>query len=497
VKATINDCLQIAFSVAELGNDPLKRNLLAYLSVLPPIQIEYSVLTRLFQVSSEEETKFQNALTFLVERGWLEETLVEETHLLYMHPVIQLTLRKKLKPTATKISGLIRELANLISTNSYETRSVEELLLYTPFVESIIEHLPANDEGVADLYESYASISRELYGDREKALDYAWRAYSLRKKVESADLIGIAASANGLAIELRNKREFSTALGLSQEAIEIMENILDPDPDQLKKLATYYQNQGQILRGQLKTQEAIDLFEKSMMLLQKHQLDHPHLVAAANNNIGLVYNNQRGDYRAALPYYQKAVRIAKASEDPKVYHYYNNLADCLIDNGLLSDALQYQLRVVEQYEKAPNKEKNGHLAIAYKVLSDIYAALGGDNNISYALDYQQKAIFIKRNINSPVSLAISLTAMAKLHKADSSYQDLTKAINFQKQANDLFLKQGNSQILTGLEILLELHIKSQHTRAAQETFNMLLEQARLFLSDDQIKSLTVRWQEKL
>ncbi len=497
VKTTIHDCLQIAFSVAELGNDPLKRDLLAYLSVLPPMQIAYSVLMKLFLIDATNDTKFQNALSFLVERGWLDETIIDGNHFLYMHPVVQLTLRKRLKPTASKISGLINELANLIRTGTYERRSVEELMLYTPFVESVIENLPPDDESVAALCENYAGLSREVYGDHRKALDFAQRAYTLRTKRLPADHVDMATSANSLAIALRFNGEFQTALMMSQQAITILNNKPDKTDELLKELAVYHQNQGQILRNLNQNQEAIAQFRKSLSLLQQHQLDHPHLMAAANGNIGVVYNNQLLDARSALPYYQEAVRIAETSNDPKLYHYYNNLADCLIDNGRLLEALSYQLRVVEQYEKAPNKEQNSNLAIAYKVLSDIYGAIGGDENIVIALLYQNKAIFIKENINNPVSLAISYTAMAKLYKAESPQKDLQKALHYQLQANELFKQKSNAQIVTGLEVLTDLYMRMGKRSQTLETHQTMIEQARIYRTAEQTEALITDWQKKL
>lgn len=496
-KTTIHECLEIAFSLAELGNDPFNRDVLAYFSVLPPVRIAYSALRTLFSVDDTSETKFQNALSFLVERGWLDEAAADGNHFLYMHPVVQLTLRKKLKPTAAKIPGLIHTLAGLLRTESYEHRPVEELLLYTPFVESVIEHLPPDDVTVATLYDSYASICREIFGNRQKALDYAQRAYALRKQLLPANHVDVAASLNALSIEFRFNRTFTTALALSREAVEILERTPHQSPEVLTNLATYHQNQGQILRGLNQPREAIGQFSKSLDLLARHRLRHPHLVAAVNSNIGLVYNNELFDAPAALPYHREAVRIAKVSNDPKLHHYYNNLADCLTDNARFSEALGYQLRVVEHYEKAPDKEKNGNLGVAYKNLSDIYAAMGGEEHIDAALKYQQKAVFIKKNINNPISLAVSYTALANLYRADSSWQNLRKALDYQLEANEMFRAHGNPQIVTGLEVLTDIHLRMGDGRAARAAFEALIEQARRYRTDEQASALMSRWQEKL
>ncbi len=450
VKTTISKCLNIAFLLSEFGNDKFKLKVLSYLSILPPNQIEYEVAKKLFKVENDDELKFIETLNFLYERGWIEQERNDGKTFFYMHPMIQHTIRKKIKPNIETLSDLVVELSKLLSISGYENKS-ENVVLYTPFVENTIaEFEKTEDLSIAHLCYAYSQLTRDFYGDKIKSVEYAKKALSIRLNKLPENHDDLIASYNNCAISLRHLGNNTEAYEFVEKAITILENRQNKTEEDFKNLATYNNTQGQILkyfRTVSHIEAALDKFQTGLSILKENNINHPHLEAALNDNIGNTYNYSLEQFVTALPYLQKAVKLGEATNDPHIFNYYNNIAGCYLDLDKLDEAEFYIKKVIANYESMPFKDTNANLAIAYKQYSDIllgkFLKSGIDTDINEALEYQNKAIFIKEKNQNIHSLAISYNAIAKILNAKSSIQNNEKALEYALIAVEVF-KQMNS-----------------------------------------------------
>lgn len=459
-KTTISKCLNIAFSLAEFGDDRFIKTILGYLSILPPIQIEFNTLKNLFKINDNQINKFNETLNNLVERGWLDREIGEHQILFYMHPMIQDTVRKNLKPSPKKFSELIWELSKLI-TSSIEGVKNDNVVLFTPFVEGIVKKFEKRKDNlsIAKLCQSYASILIELFGDGKKALIYSHKSLIIREKQLPYDHEDILESYNSYSIALRHDKQLQKAEGYTDKIITILLDKPNKSEKEIQNLASYINTKAQIFRN--KNNEtfiigALDLFNYAIQILEENKVEHPHLLSSIYDNIGTTYNNKLNKPKEALPYFLKAIEIGEQSNAPKIVNSYNNIAACYTDLNELDKAESNILKVIQHYEQLPNKETNTNLAIAYKINSDLlfekYLLNNQAIDIENALEFQKKSIIIKAHHQNKIGLAKSYLSFARILNADSHLKDNENALKYVSLSIEIFTEK---------EELMDLHTAQQ------------------------------------
>lgn len=477
-KTTISKCLNIAFSISEFNSDKLSKRILGYLSILPPTQIEYKVLKNLFKVSSNDEKKFINSINYLYERGWIElETNGSYTYI-YMHPIIQATIRKKIKPLLENFTDLIVELSKNLTFRTYKAQQHNrDIVLYTPFVEAIIaKYENQQDLSIASLSNAYSQLLGTFLGDRENALKYSLKALSIRTEKLREDHEEVIESLNASSTAYRHMNKYAESLDLINQALHILERKPEKSEETYKNIANCYNTQGQLYKSWGKADNALNSFKMALELIENQKLFHPHLEACINDNIGNTYiyymENKVND---ALPYFQHSVSLGEKYNDPQIFIYYNNIAGCYLDLDDYNKAELYIKKVIENYEGMPSKETNGNLAIAYNQYADIlhekYLLSKNENEIEKSIEYRNKGIVIKTKNKNITSLAISLNGMAKTLSEDSQYKNLPNAVEYAESAAMIFKNSiGNQKNLKSTyNVLISIYTKMKNTEKVRET----------------------------
>lgn len=473
-KTTISKCLNIAFSLSEFGADNFTKQILSYLSILPPIQIEFQIAKSLFKIGPDEEMKFINSINALYEKGWIEiETNGAFTYI-YMHPIIQDTVRKKIKPSVRNLSDFISELSKNITFSTYQPQqNNQNVILYTPFIESIIEKFDKDqDLSIASLCFAYSQVLRNYYGDHQKSIDYSLKALKIRFEKLPQDDHEVLASINNCAIGFRSLNQPDKAFQLINQALKILQDKSEKSEETLISIANYNNTQGQILKSLGKPKEALNSFKSGLDIIINNKLIHPHLEASLNDNIGNTYTYALNEPQIAITFMEYAVSLAEKHQDPLIYNYYNNIAGCYLDLNDLEKAEFYIEKVIQNYESMPHKETNSNLAIAYNQYSDIlldrYHYNGNEEDIKQALETRNKSILIKQRNQSLRSLAISYNGMAKILNSKSSIQDATKALEYSlaaieafKKINDIINLKNAYQVIIAVYTQLEMHAEAQ------------------------------------
>ncbi|CAF3591327.1 unnamed protein product [Rotaria sp. Silwood1] len=185
--------------------------------------------------------------------------------------------------------------------------------------------------------------------------------------------------------------EYSKALTLYQQALEIQKTALPPNhPD----LAQSYNNIGNVYSKMGEYSKALTSHERALEI-EKIALspNHPDL-AASYNNIGLVYYNM-GEYPKALSSYERALEIQKIAlppNHPDLAMTCNNIGAVYYNMGKYSKALTYYERALETKKIAllPN---HPDLAMTCNNIGAVYYNMG---EYSKALSSHERSLEIRK-----------------------------------------------------------------------------------------------------
>lgn len=187
-----------------------------------------------------------------------------------------------------------------------------------------------------------------------------------------------------------------------------------------------YSNWGMNLINQGKLREGLEL------LLQGAQL-HPnsHIIL---NNVGYGYR-QLGQYEKALEFYDRALGIARRSQDDSVIaSLLNNMAGVYRSRGDFAKALAFYEQSLETLTKSGDQRR---IALTTSNIGAVYNALGQD---AKALSYYEQALTIARQIADRSSESIYLSNMAIIHDNQGEYAKAlalyTQALSIHRELKD-------------------------------------------------------------
>jgi tetratricopeptide (TPR) repeat protein len=239
-----------------------EKRVLTNLAVLPAMYTPMEWLREWLKLEHNE------AFCGLAEKGWLRR----EKDTIFMHQVIQETVRHHHLPDAKNCNELIVSLGNKLFLKPEENPIDKKP--YVVFADSLLRHVHDMDEELATLANNLSA--RYLnYGQLPEALEFQQKALTIKKSVLGENHPSLATSYNNLSLIYQDMGKLEPALEFQQKAVTIRESVLDENhPD----LAQSYNNLSMIYKDMGKLEPARELAEKAVAILTTLFPDgHPNL----------------------------------------------------------------------------------------------------------------------------------------------------------------------------------------------------------------------------
>ena len=168
---------------------------------------------------------------------------------------------------------------------------------------------------------------------------------------------------------------------------------------------------------------AIDDLQQQVTQLEQTAPESP-LLMTLYNNLGEAYADQY-DYKQALELYEKALILAQAKSDPAGQaRSLRNLGDALRKCGRPLQALDYYQQALSKYQELG--DRNGEAATLNQ-LGNAYYSL---SQYQQAMEYHQQSLVIKREIGDRQGEAASLGNLGNAYYSLGQYQ---QAIEYYQQ----------------------------------------------------------------
>jgi len=220
-----NQLLKI-FDLSTISEE--EQYILMNLSILP--QVGLQELVEWIELETMEE------INSLEKKGWISINSVDAKDIIYVHPLIQETIRYQLNPTTDKcvklIEAIIRALHTRPTDNSLDKK------VYTIFGDYILKYIDEETERIATLSNNLSSIYIDL-GNLGKSLEYQHKAVDIREKVLGENHPDLATAYNNLSSIYKILGIPEKSPEYQHKAVEIYEEMLG---DEHPFLATSYNN---------------------------------------------------------------------------------------------------------------------------------------------------------------------------------------------------------------------------------------------------------------
>ena len=276
----------------------------------------------------------------------------------------------------------------------------------------------------------YAYFRLGAYDEAQSLLE---RAYSLKKKSNATDRLGLATNAFNLATIYRMRGEFKRAEPYFHEAIKIRQQMLGanagPVTEPLDGL-------GECLYDEGRDAEAEPILRTSLTIARKQKID---LGDNSRDYLALVLE-RRGAYQEARQLLREAVQISrrfKGTESASYFVHLHNLAGASIDAGDLTEAETTERQALAVRRRIVAAD---HPDLGYPLnnLGWILLARGAWKDaepvLHEALEIRRKALGEKHPL-----FAASLANWARVLQARGDYaqaeQDFRQALEIVQQAN--------------------------------------------------------------
>ena len=234
-------------------------------------------------------------------------------------------------------------------------------------------------------------------------------------------------------------------------------------------LADYYNEKGIILKQQSRFDEALELYNETLLIQQKE--GNIKGEARSYNNIGRIYEAME-NYHEAFRYYQKALLIYdKLPITKSTAITLQNIGNIYRATEVLDSAMLYYQNALSIYEFSENK-----LLIAY-VYNSI-AAVTADRETAIA--YLNKSIKIQKEINAELDLGKSYVELAEVY---IKYKQFEAAIPYLINGYELFASSRHKN--SARDALKYLY---QTYKSLGDYENALKYQTIYFAYQDSIKS---------
>lgn len=267
-----------------------------------------------------------------------------------------------------------------------------------------------------ELVKKVLEVVRDIKSERrEKALEYASRAFHLSREISFIE--GISHSSIHLGELYWFKGEFKVSLEYFHLALQYNSTLKNLPYEGLiqKGLGNNYLRVGFL-------DEALKHYTNSMGVYKT--LGDENQCGSLYNNIGIIYKD-KGDYEKALSYYAKSLNIKKNSGDLKA------LANVYINIGILYDIQKEHENALEYFKKIlelpPDKVGDIVLANAHNSIGQTYVELGKNIN---ALNHIYKSLNISKKIENKSGMAHSYQEIGRVLEANEEYG--AAAVNYEQ-----------------------------------------------------------------
>ena len=252
-------------------------------------------------------------------------------------------------------------------------------------IESYRSALDSAGEGLdrrrrAEIHRKIGRV-HERNGGRALAMEY----YRTGRRILESDgpSLEMVRLDSGMAFLNIRQGQYEEAIRLCQQSLEMLEE-LPENADSRKERARIYNNLGSIYLNWNDYPQAIEHFEKSLIIRREN--GDTHGTAILYNNLGVVYERQ-GNYDRALEYHRQSFEIEKEIGD--IYGLaisHANLGLILCRKGDYAQALHH---LEEAVRICGDIECEWLLPEAYRVIAEVRLALG---EVSEALEFGQASL---------------------------------------------------------------------------------------------------------
>ena len=262
-------------------------------------------------------------------------------------------------------------------------------------------------------------------GDRQKALEYATRAYAQAKESGDVKLTGRALDCLG---EVQNSfADKRKAIEYYEQALSMLRSSGDRAGEgrTSSNLAVAYSGTGN-------KRKALTYFEHAKHIFR--ELQDRRMLAEVAGNMGVTYDNL-GEYDRALEYHQNDLALERELGDRSGEAItLNNIGTAYAGLGAFQKALDAYTSALEINRSLDNRWNAG---INLNNIAWVYANLGDRRR---ALDFYQQSLEIVRAVNDQRRIAIALNNIANIHADLGEYR---KAIDIQNEALPLRRRVGD------------------------------------------------------
>ena len=259
---TFNDYLNEKFSLDGLDEEDIL--LLKKLSILPSIEMDFKLLTKIFGRNSEDDIEdFQDLLNFLVQKGWLSSN----GNSYKLHQIIKEFIWTKHQPKLQEIDNIVTFFAKLIENNT-DIQSATLLtgyLVYFKSINSVLNRLKQFNEKITTFWGNLGTVYY-YNGLYDEALPLFVKVVKVTKKVLGEEHPSTATSYNNLAGLYESMGAYEKAEPLYDKALSIREKVLGEEhPD----TATSYNNLAGLYWSMGVYEKAEPLYEKALSIRKK------------------------------------------------------------------------------------------------------------------------------------------------------------------------------------------------------------------------------------
>ncbi|MBI9035364.1 MAG: tetratricopeptide repeat protein [Bacteroidales bacterium] len=237
------------------------------------------------------------------------------------------------------------------------------------------------------------------------------------------------------------------------------------DGDQIESKAKLYNKLGGIYFYKLKSEDAIDYFNKSLRFSEKANLKEEML--EARYNIAYYYSRFE-NYTKSIENFKKAADLAlELNNEARLAYIYNNLGLMYHYSGIYDKAIAYNIKSLEL------KEKIGDQTI-------------GLNHVNMALSYLKQENFDKAFEHDFIALTIFTKADKKSHIAftyknigdlHSEINQLDSAQYYYNNSFDYYKELDDKTSLSRLYMVIgNIDKKQGHINMASQKYNKALEE---------------------
>ena len=289
-------------------------------------------------------------------------------------------------------------------------------------------------------------------GETELALEYALKSVGMYQVLQ--DSIMIATTLNNAGYIYYTLGKVDSCVNYYIKSLNIKEALGDK-----QSLATAYVNLGYIVSTNVDQRKGLSYYLKS--LKNAEESDFVAMQGTANNNIGYSYLNYFNQPDSAMPYYQKALEIAKQQNNSSLEAaVLNNLARIHEINGDVEAAKENLLRALDL-----NYQLNDFSSAA-----NIHYRLAGIFNKEE--DFKQALYHVQKGETTLGEIKNADTQLSMYYTAFEVYQktgNFEKALNYYLMHDNLedSVKSSNNTKIVG-----EIEAKYQNEKKQLEIDNL-------------------------